>query len=69
VESMGVLYAVVPVGAFVEPNNEQIQKASRKARSSMFAVALLNWAATFFISSAFPPLTLWLQRGEGGNCG
>ena len=40
VESTGLLYAVVPIGAFVEPNNDQIEKCGRKARSSMFAAGI-----------------------------
>jgi len=40
VESTGILYAVVPIGAFVEPNNDQIEKCGRKARSSMFAAGI-----------------------------
>jgi membrane-associated protease RseP (regulator of RpoE activity) len=40
VESVGILYAVVPVGAFVEPNDEQIRNTSRKARSSMYAAGI-----------------------------
>ncbi|MCL2712207.1 MAG: site-2 protease family protein [Methanomassiliicoccaceae archaeon] len=40
VESVGLLYAVVPVGAFVEPNDEQIRNTSRKARSSMYAAGI-----------------------------
>ena len=52
VESMGILYAVVPIGAFVEPNNEQIMKATRKARSSMYAAGIavnLTVAAVLFL--------------------
>ncbi|MCL2607656.1 MAG: site-2 protease family protein [Methanomassiliicoccaceae archaeon] len=40
VESMGVLYAVVPIGAFVEPNNDQINNCGRKARTTVFAAGI-----------------------------
>jgi len=52
VESTGVLYAVVPIGAFVEPNNDQIEKCGRKARSSMFAAGIavnLTFAIVLFL--------------------
>ena len=50
VESMGVLYAVVPVGAFVEPNEEQIKKSSRKARTDMFSAGIaINLTAAMVI--------------------
>ncbi|MDR0791279.1 MAG: site-2 protease family protein [Methanomassiliicoccaceae archaeon] len=40
VESMGILHCVVPMGAFVEPNDEQIRNTSRKARSTVFAAGI-----------------------------
>jgi membrane-associated protease RseP (regulator of RpoE activity) len=40
VDSMGLLHAVVPIGAFCEPNNEEINNCSRKARSSMYAAGI-----------------------------
>ena len=40
VDSSGLLYAVVPVGAFVEPNNEQLSKAPRKAQMNMFSAGI-----------------------------
>jgi len=40
VESMGILYAVVPIGAFVEPNNDQINECGRKARTTVFAAGI-----------------------------
>jgi membrane-associated protease RseP (regulator of RpoE activity) len=50
VESTGILYAVVPVGAFVEPNEEQIQKAGRKARTDMFAAGIgINTIIALFV--------------------
>ena len=40
VDSTGLLVAVVPVGAFVEPNEETIQKASRGARMDLYAAGI-----------------------------
>ena len=40
VESVGILYGVVPVGAFVEPNEEQIKECGRRPRSTMFAAGI-----------------------------
>ena len=56
VESVGILYAVVPVGAFVEPNEEEIQKCSRKGRSSMYAAGIavnLTLAIVLFLVMSF----------------
>ena len=40
IDSTGLLYAVVPIGAFVEPNEEQIEKADRKARFHLYAAGI-----------------------------
>jgi len=40
VESTGILHAVVPLGAFVEPNEEQVQKCSRRARMDLYAAGI-----------------------------
>ena len=40
VDSTGLLYAVVPVGAFVEPNEEAIEKSSRRARMDLYAAGI-----------------------------
>ena len=56
VESVGVLYAVVPIGAFVEPNEEEIQKCGRKGRSSMYAAGIavnLTLALVLFLVMSF----------------
>ncbi|WP_257298162.1 site-2 protease family protein [Haloarchaeobius sp. FL176] len=43
IESMGIgLLAVLPVAAFVEPNEENRRKASRGAQSRMFAAGVTN---------------------------
>lgn len=36
----GLLYAVVPLGAFVEPDEEQVQKASRRAKLDLYAAGI-----------------------------
>lgn len=48
VKSSGLLYAVVPVGAFVEPDEEDVSKGSRKARMNLYAAGI----ATNFIVAA-----------------
>ena len=40
VDSTGLLYCVVPVGAFVEPNEEVIEKSSRQARMDLYAAGI-----------------------------
>jgi len=37
VQSLGLLFLVFPIGAFVEPDEEELKKASRKKRSKVFA--------------------------------
>lgn len=37
IKSLGLILLVVPMGAFVEPDEEQISKADRKRRSSVYA--------------------------------
>ena len=56
VNSSGILYGVVPLGAFVEPDEEETEKASRKARMHVYAAgittntfaALIMFAIMFF---------------------
>ena len=36
----GLLYAVVPLGAFVEPDQEQVDKASRRAQIDLFTAGI-----------------------------
>ncbi len=38
VKSLGLLFMVVPIGAFVEPDEEELSKIDRKRRSRVFAV-------------------------------
>jgi len=53
VDSTGVLYGVVPLGAFVEPNEEDIKKSSRRAKLDLYSAGIsanfITAAVTFFI--------------------
>lgn len=53
VDSTGVLYGVVPLGAFVEPNEEDIKKSSRRVKLDLYSAGIsINFIAavvTFFI--------------------
>ena len=53
VDSTGVLYGVVPLGAFVEPNEEDIAKSSRRAKLDLFSAGIsanfITAAVTFAI--------------------
>lgn len=40
VESSGLLYGVVPLGAFVEPNEEELGRATRRARTDVYAAGI-----------------------------
>ena len=40
VDSTGIIHCVVPLGAFVEPNEEQVQKCSRRARMDLYAAGI-----------------------------
>jgi len=43
IDSMGVvLFALLPIGAFVEPSEESAKEANRGARTRMFAAGVLN---------------------------
>lgn len=39
-ESSGVLYGVVPLGAFVEPNQEAVEKAGRRERMDLYSAGI-----------------------------
>lgn len=40
VRNTGLLYAVVPLGAFVEPEEEDVKRASRRARLDLYAAGI-----------------------------
>ena len=53
VDSTGVLYGVVPLGAFVEPNEKDIEKSSRRGKLDLYTAGVsanfITAAAAFFI--------------------
>jgi hypothetical protein len=53
VDSTGALYGVVPLGAFVEPNEEDIEKSSRRAKLDLYSAGIstnfIGAAVAFFI--------------------
>ncbi|MDR1954746.1 MAG: site-2 protease family protein, partial [Candidatus Methanoplasma sp.] len=53
VDSTGVLYGVVPLGAFVEPNEEDIKNSTRRAKLDLYSAGVstnfIAAAAAFFI--------------------
>lgn len=49
VKSMGLLYLVIPIGAFVEPDEEQIKKTKISKRMRVYAVGPLSNFVAFFI--------------------
>ncbi len=51
VNSSGILYGVVPLGAFVEPDEEETEKASRKARMHVYAAGITT--NTFIAAISF----------------
>ena len=42
VKSTGILFAVVPIGAFVEPDEEEVEKASRSSKIRMYGAGIVN---------------------------
>lgn len=48
VKSSGILYGVVPLGAFVEPDDEEVRESSRRTRMHIFAAGI----TTNFVTAA-----------------
>ncbi|GAB7015729.1 site-2 protease family protein [Methanogenium cariaci] len=42
VKSTGILVAVIPIGAFVEPDEEEVEKAPRSAKIRMYGAGITN---------------------------
>ncbi len=61
VENTGVIHCVVPLGAFVRPNEEQVSKCSRRARMDLYAAGITT---NFFVAL----LAFGLMLG-GMTCG
>lgn len=50
VKSLGLLVAVIPIGAFVEPDEEDLQKSPRRSRLRVYAAGpAVNFAVGFLI--------------------
>ena len=68
VDATGLLYAVVPVGAFVEPNEEEIEKSSRGAKMDLYAAGITtNFIVamiTFFLMFGIAAGTMGSDYGD-----
>jgi len=42
VKSTGILFAVIPIGAFVEPDEEEVEKAPRPSKIRMYGAGITN---------------------------
>ncbi|WP_224333705.1 site-2 protease family protein [Haloprofundus halobius] len=72
IESMGlVLFTVLPIGAFVEPDEESQRNASRGGRTRMFAAGVTNNLAITAIALAllFGPVTGAIAASPGAAVG
>jgi membrane-associated protease RseP (regulator of RpoE activity) len=72
VESMGVaLLAVLPIGAFVEPNEESQKRAERGGRARMFAAGVTNNFVVVVVTFAllFGPVAGAVGVASGGLVG
>ena len=69
VNSSGILYGVVPLGAFVEPDEEETEKASRKARMHVYAAGITTntFAALIMFAIMFFSMTCCLTCDYGDN--
>lgn len=69
VDSTGLLYGVVPLGAFVEPNEEDIEKSSRRVKLDLYSAGIsTNFIAAIVAFAIFAVLMLGnISSGFGGN--
>ncbi|MCL2295997.1 MAG: site-2 protease family protein, partial [Methanomassiliicoccaceae archaeon] len=68
VDSTGVLYGVVPLGAFVEPNEEDIQKSSRRAKLDLYTAGIsTNFIVAVVTFSIFAVLMLGNISSDYGD--
>jgi membrane-associated protease RseP (regulator of RpoE activity) len=67
VKSMGLLYFIFPIGAFVEPDEEQMKKTKITKRMRVYAVGPLSNFVTFFICILLFSFVFMsaVQPGEG----
>lgn len=59
VDSSGLLYGVVPLGAFVEPNEEDMEKKSRRAKMDVYAAGIT-------VNTVFAVIAIVLLGSLGG---
>jgi len=67
VKSMGLLYLIFPIGAFVEPDEEQMKKTKISKRMRVYAVGPFSNFVTFFICLLLFSFVFMsaVQPGEG----
>ena len=67
VESTGLLYGVVPLGAFVEPNEEDVEKSTRRVKLDLYSAGI----STNFIGAvvAFFLFAVLMMGGISSNYG
>ncbi|HEV8361187.1 MAG TPA: site-2 protease family protein, partial [Candidatus Thermoplasmatota archaeon] len=54
VKSLGLLLLVVPIGAFVEPDEEELERAPTRAKNRVFAAGIMsNLVVAFLCAAAF----------------
>ncbi len=59
VKTMGILFLVVPIGAFVEPDEEELKKAPRKQRIRVFGAGpTMNLLFALLFAFIFSPLLM-----------
>lgn len=74
VKSLGLLLFIVPVGAFVEPDEEDLEKASAREKNRVFAAGpssnlVLALAAGLLLSLVFLPAVSVANDGAGVGVG
>ncbi len=66
VKSLGLLIAVVPIGAFVEPDEEDLQKSPRRSRLRVYAAGpAVNFAVGFIVLGAMMGAAAAMEPLEG----
>ena len=72
IDSMGVaLFALLPVGAFVEPNEDDVDAADRGPRTRMYAAGILNNLIVTILAFAllFGPVVGAIAVADGASVG
>jgi Predicted secreted protein containing a PDZ domain len=69
VDSTGLLIAVVPMGAFVEPNEEDVRKSSRRVKLDLYSAGIsVNFITAIITFTLFAGLMLGgISSDHGGN--